>query len=95
MRPLDGHPQPPGQHGGLSAVVDVAVGEENFLNDHPGLRGDGLQVIDVAAWVDKCRAARLGTGDQGAVLRKGRDRQDLKFHADIIAEAAASTPWGV
>ena len=58
VRALDRHAELRGEHAGLAAMVDVAVGQQDLLDRHPGLRGRGLEPVEVAAGIDERAAHR-------------------------------------
>ena len=62
------------QYAGLPAMVDMAMGHEQFLDRHALLLRRTLEHRQVATRIDKGTPHRLRTPEQGAILLKRRDR---------------------
>ena len=90
MRAFDRYTQFLGHHAGLAAVVDMAMGQQDFLDRRPGLRRGGLQFVEVAARIDKGSGHRLGAPQQGAILLKRRDRNDRRSERGLRHFAGSS-----
>lgn len=66
--------------GRLTAVIDMPMREENFLK-RSLFRGDRLfDAIQISARIDRSGTSRLLANEYRAILFKGRDRDDEKFH---------------
>ena len=76
MRPLDLDPKLVGEDPGRSAMIDMAVGEQDLLDRDPGLRSGFLQLRQVAAGIDERAAHGLRAPDQAAILLEGGHRDD-------------------
>ncbi|MNF03524.1 hypothetical protein D3C80_2028620 [compost metagenome] len=66
-------------------MIQVAVSQQD-LRQHEVVFGDGgQQLVCLATGIDERRLAGLVTPDEGAVLGKGSDRNDLKFqHIELF-----------
>jgi hypothetical protein len=75
-------------------MIDMAVGDEQFLDGHAILGGDLLQSIEIAARIGEGAAHGFRAPYQGAILLERRDRHDdglqgrLGCHAAISGESA-------
>ena len=91
---LDRHAQIARQHRGEAAMIDMAVGDEQFLDGHAIVGGDLLQPIEIAARIGEGAAHGFRAPYQGAILLERRDRHDdglqgrLGCHAAISGESA-------
>ena len=76
MRALHRHAEALAQLVGAGRVIDMAVGQQDFLDLHALLTDRRLDPVEVAAGIDD--SADLGgfVPDQGAILLEGRDRDD-------------------
>ena len=72
VRALDRHAELLRQHAGLSAMIDMAVGEQDLLDRHAMLRRRRFEPGQVAAGIDEGAAHRLGAPQQGAILLERR-----------------------
>ena len=78
MRPLDRHPEFFRKDAGRAAMVDVAVGEQDFL-DGDAVLGDGrAQLRQIAARIDEGTEHRPGAPDKAAVLLQRRHRYNRR-----------------
>ena len=66
VRALDRHAELLGEGAGEAAMVDMAVGEQDLLDCHPGLLGGGLELAEIAARIDERGAHRRGAPDQAS-----------------------------
>ena len=66
---------------GAASVVDVAVGQEDFLHLQAHFLDRTQDIGDVAARIDHGTRVRDGIPKQGAVLLEGRDGDDRGLEA--------------
>src|SRR5690606_23472574 len=59
VRTLDRQAEFLGQHAGLPAVVEMAVGDEQLLQRHARLGDASLELVEIAAWVNQRAPHRL------------------------------------
>jgi hypothetical protein len=80
VRAFDRNAKLLGENAGTAAMVDVAVGQQDFLDRDARLRGRRLEPRQVAARVDERAAHRRGAPQQGAILlqRRHRDYRGLE-----------------
>ena len=57
-------------------MIDMAVGDEQFLDSHAMLLRHRQQPVDIAARIGKGAAHSLGAPEQGAILLQRGDRDD-------------------
>src|SRR5579872_1215260 len=76
MRALDSHFERIAQFRRASHMVDMAVGQPDFIDRDAGLLDRGLNLRNVATGIDHDRLHARGTPQQGAVLLEQRDRDD-------------------
>jgi hypothetical protein len=76
MRALDGNIQLFLQSRRAGRVIDVAVGQQNFLNDDAVLRDGGPDEREIAPRIDDSAALGLVGPNKGAILLKGCDGDD-------------------
>ena len=76
VRAFDRHLQRVAQFGGAADMVDVAVGQPDFLDADIGLLDCRLNLRNIAAGVDHHGLLGSFAPDQGAVLLKQRHRDD-------------------
>ena len=67
-----------GKKSSASAMVDMAVGQEELLDRRPALRRGGLEPRQVAARIDDRAAHRRCAPQQGAILLERRDGDDRR-----------------
>ena len=81
-------------------MIDMAVGDEQFLDGHAIVGGNLLQPIKIAARIGKGAAHGFRAPYQGAILLERRDRHDdglqgrLGCHAAISGESAGPMQVG-
>src|SRR5690606_26466611 len=80
VRAFDSHAKLRGQRGGLAAMVEMAVGDENLLDGQPVMGDNFEDVVQVAAGIDDGSLFRFFTPDDGAVLLEAGDGDDAEFH---------------
>src|SRR3546814_2761111 len=78
MRAFYGHTEFLRQRAGFSAMVNMAVGNENFLDLHAMLGCCSLQPTEIAARIDECALARGRAPQQCAVLLQWRYGDDSR-----------------
>src|SRR3546814_6711834 len=78
MRSFYGHTECLRQRAGFSAMVNMAVGNENFLDLHAMLGCCSLQPTEIAARIDECALARGRAPQQCAVLRSEEHTSELQ-----------------
>ena len=76
MRAFDGYAQFFSQNAGLAAMVEMAVGDEQFLNLHTKIARGRLKIVQIPAGVDKSPFHRLGAPQKGAILLQRGDGDD-------------------
>ena len=91
MRAFNGHAQTLRQESRLPAVVNMPMGEQDFLNRDARVFRMRLEFVKISARVDKRRPACLGADDQRTVLLKLGYRDDFELHGAIIAERLKAT----
>src|SRR3546814_2089522 len=74
-----GHTEFLRQRAGFSSIVNMAVGNENFLDLHAMLGCCSLQPTEIAARIDECALARGRAPQQCAVLLQWRYGDDSGF----------------
>ena len=84
MWPFDRNSQLLGQCARLSAMVNMAVGYENFLNVYNGLCDSRAQFWQVTAGVNQRRLVGRGAPDQTAILLQRRHRDDRGAHRWLL-----------
>src|SRR5205085_8150954 len=89
VRALDGDAKLFGEHAGLAAMVDMAVGEQDLLDRYAGLGGGRFEPRQVAAGIGESAAHRLGAPDQAAILLQRRDRQDRGAQRRVLGRRLA------
>ena len=80
MGALDADAKRLGQFGGTASMVEMAMGEQDFLQVRPGFRQCRLDEIEVAARVYHRRTVGPFAHQQGTVLLKRGDGNDGNFH---------------
>src|SRR5690606_25341545 len=80
VRALDLDAQLRRQRGSLAAMVEVAVGDENLLDGDALAFRDFKDALKVAARIDDGASHGLLVPDQGAVLLKAGNGNNLEFH---------------
>ena len=88
MRAFNGHAELLGKNSRLATMIEVPMGEKDFLNRHTVLRSGGFQLIEIAARIRKGSAHRFGAPDQAAILLQRRHRNDRGFHGHCFGHAA-------
>ena len=68
LRSFNRHTQFFGQNLGLSAMIEMAMGNEQFLDRHAHLFGRCLELVEIAAGIGKGAAHGFGAPDEGAVV---------------------------
>ena len=76
MRTLDRDAEVTGKDSGTSAMVDMAVGEEDLFNCNASRSGCVLETIKVSAWIDERAQHRSGAPEQSAILLERRNRNN-------------------
>ena len=80
MRSFYLHAESARQIGSVSGVVEMTVGDEDFFYRDTLAFDGGENAFNVAAGVDNSTLHGLFVPDQGAVLLKRGDGDNLKFH---------------
>ena len=80
MRPLHRHTQLFGQIGDAAHMIEMAVGNENFLDRPADLLQSGVNVVEIAARINHGHLAAGFALEKGAVLLVGSNGQDGVFH---------------
>ena len=65
-----------GENPGRAAMIDMAVGQQDFLDRHAGLVRRRLEIGQVAAGIDERAEHRLRAPDQAAILLQRGDGND-------------------
>ncbi len=76
VRPFDRHAQPFGEHAGQPAMIDMAMGDEQFLDGHAMLLRHRHQPVDIATRIGKGAAHGFRAPQQGAILLERGDGHD-------------------
>ena len=76
VRALDLEAELGGEDAGRSAMVDMAVGKQDFLERHAVLRDCRLQFVEIPARIDQRALHRRGAPDQAAILLQRGHRDD-------------------
>ena len=76
MRPLDAETKLLGQYPRLAAMVDMAVGDQDFLQFHASLRHRILQLMQIAPRINQRALVGLGAPEKRTILLQRRDRND-------------------
>ncbi len=79
MRPFDWQSQFIGQYPGFPAMVDMAVGDEDFFKLHPRLRHRGFQLVQIAAGVNQRGLIRRRAPKKRAILLQRGDRNHRRL----------------
>ena len=79
-----------------AAMVDMAVGQQDLLDRHPGLSSGGLEPRQVAARIDEGAAHRRRAPQQGAILlqRRHRDDRRAKRRRGLVRQSSTSS-WSI
>src|SRR4051794_3024664 len=91
MRSFDWNAEFFRENTGRAAMVDMTVGEEDFLDCDARLLGGRLEARQVAPGIDECAAHRLRAPDEAAVLLQWSDRNDRGFQRRLTHCAGASS----
>jgi hypothetical protein len=59
-------------------MIDMAVGQQDLLDRHPGLSSCSFQPGQIAARIDERCAHRRSAPEQGAILLQRRNRDDCR-----------------
>ena len=76
VRAFDGHTQIGGEHAGHAAMIDMAMGDEQFFDGDALFGGHGFEALKVAAGVCERAAHGFGAPDQRAILLQRGHGQD-------------------
>ena len=84
VRAFNRHAHFLGKHTRHAAVVEMAMGDENLLQRHPGLFQRLTQLGQVPPGIDKGTAHRPGAPQERAILLERRDRNDPHPHRTFV-----------
>src|SRR6185503_7444243 len=88
VRPLDRNAELCSENAGLPAMVDMAMGQQDFLDGDAMMGGGGFLPVEVAAGVDERAEHGLGAPQQAAILLQRSDRDDRGPQRSILGRLA-------
>lgn len=89
VRPFDRDPSGSRQGGDPTGMVDMAMGDENLDQLELFGRQKGLNTLDIAPGIDHGGFTGAFAPEDGAILGKGRYRNDVIAHAVLGKEKTA------